>query len=254
MPVRMILREPALLRYLRQLGLQFLQAHHVRPLALQPPPHRGSAGPDAVDTPGGDFHAWRARRITLDAMPAERAYVPVMPPAAPLTAEELLARSIPDKRVELVRGVLIVREPAGYAHGRVAMNLAVRLATYVESAAAGQVFAAETGFTLARGPDTVRAPDIAFVRRDRLPDPVTQGFPDLAPDLVVEVLSPDDRPGEVLADWLSAGTRLVWTVDLERRVARIYRHDGSETVVTAEGALEGEDVLPGFSCSLVSIL
>src|SRR6266566_3179000 len=194
MPVRMILREPALLRYLRQLGLQFLQAHHVRPLALQPLPHLGRAGPDAVDIPGGDFHAWRARRITLVAMPAERAYVPVMPPAA------------------------------------------------------------ETGFTLARGPDTVRAPDIAFVRRDRLPDPVTQGFPDLAPDLVVEVLSPDDRPGEVLADWLSAGTRLVWTVDLERRVARIYRHDGSETVVTAEGALEGEDVLPGFSCSLVSIL
>src|SRR5437660_7820652 len=152
MPVRMIVREPALLRYLRQLGLQFLQAHHVRPLALQPLPHLGRAGPDPVDIPGGDFHAWRARRITFVAMPAERAYVPVMPPAAPLTAEELLARSIPDKRLELVRGVLIVREPAGYAHGRVAMNLAVRLATYVESAAAGQVFAAETGFTLGGGP------------------------------------------------------------------------------------------------------
>src|SRR5439155_1258186 len=78
------------------------------------------------------------------AMPAERAYVPAMPPAAPLTAEELLALPIPDKRVELVRGVLIVREPAGYAHGRVAMNLAVQLATHVESAAAGQVFAVET--------------------------------------------------------------------------------------------------------------
>src|SRR2546430_12424597 len=86
----------------------------------------------------------------LVAMPAERAYVPAMPPAAPLTAEELLALPIPDKRVELVRGVLIVREPAGYAHGRVAMNLAVQLATHVESAAAGQVFAVETGFTLAR--------------------------------------------------------------------------------------------------------
>src|SRR5437016_14624136 len=158
MPVRMIVREPALLRYLRQLGLQFLQAHHVRPLALQPLPRLGRAGPYPVDIPGGDFHAWRARRITFVAMPAERAYVPVMPPAAPLTAEELLARSIPDKRLELVRGVLIVREPAGYAHGRVAMNLAVRLATYVESATAGQVFAAQTGFTLARGPDTVRAP------------------------------------------------------------------------------------------------
>src|SRR2546430_3348525 len=110
-------------------------------------------------------------------MPAERAYVPAMPPAAPLTAEELLALPIPDKRVELVRGVLIVREPAGYAHGRVAMNLSVRLATYDESAAAGQEFAAEPGSTLDRGPDPVLAPDIAFVLRDRLPDPVTQGFP-----------------------------------------------------------------------------
>jgi Uma2 family endonuclease len=191
------------------------------------------------------------------AMPAERAYVPGMPPASPLTAEELLALSIPDKRVELVRGVLIVREPAGYAHGRVAMNLAARLATYVERAAAGQVFAAETGFTLARGPDTVRAPDVAFVRRDQLPAPGTPGFPDLAPDLVAEVLSPDDRPGEILAkvaDWLTAGTRLVWTIDPERRVARVYRDDGGETIVTAEGALDGEDVLPGFHCPLVSIL
>src|SRR5713101_5327212 len=190
-------------------------------------------------------------------MPVERAYVPGMPPAAPVTAEELLALAPSDKRVELVRGVLIVREPAGYAHGRVVMNLAVRLATYVEHVAAGQVFAAETGFTLARGPDTVRAPDIAFVRGDRLPEPSTQGFPDLAPDLVVEVLSPDDHPGVVLAkvaDWLTAGTRLVWTVDPQRRVGRVYRHDGSETFVTAEGALDGEDVLPGFSCILESIL
>jgi|SRR5205085_3581609 len=192
-------------------------------------------------------------------MPAERAYVLGMPPASPstLTAEELRALSIADKRVELVRGVLIVREPAGYAHGRVAMNLAMRLATCVEHAGAGQVFAAETGFTLARAPDTVRAPDIAFVRRDRLPEPATQGFPDLAPDLVVEVLSPDDRPGDVLAkvaDWLTAGTRLVWVVDLKRRVARIYRDDGSESLVTADGGLNGENVLPEFSCSLASIL
>jgi len=190
-------------------------------------------------------------------MSAERAYVPAMSLATLMTAEELLALSIPDKRTELVRGVLVVREPAGYAHGRVAMNLAVRLANHVEQAAAGQVFAAETGFTLARAPDTVRAPDIAFMRRDRLPEPVPQGFPDLAPDLVVEVLSPGDRPGEVLAkiaDWLSAGTRLVWIVDPERRVARVYRQDGGETIVAADGTLDGEGVLPGFSCPLASIL
>ena len=75
--------------------------------------------------------------------------------------------------------------------------------------------------------------------------------------MVVEVLSPGDRPGEVLAkvgDWLSAGTRLVWVVDPERRLARIYRQDGSEAILNADQALEGEDVVPGFSCLLGAVL
>jgi Uma2 family endonuclease len=90
-----------------------------------------------------------------------------------------------------------------------------------------------------------------------MPPPDTMGYAALAPDLVVEVLSPGDRPGDVLAkvaDWLSAGTRLVWVVEPLRRLARVYRHDGSETIVTADGALDGEDVLLGFSCPLASIL
>jgi len=190
-------------------------------------------------------------------MPAEPAYVPHMSPSALMTAEELVDVRIPDKRVELVRGRLVVREPAGYTHGRVAMNLTVRLGAHVERTGAGQLFAAETGFTLARGPDTVRAPDIAFIRRARLPDPEPVGFPDLAPDLVVEVLSPSDRPGEVLAkvaDWLSADVPLIWVIDPEHRVARVYRHDGSERVVTADQPLDGEDVVAGFSCPLETIL
>src|SRR5881628_978195 len=191
-------------------------------------------------------------------MPPERAYVPVMsPPPALMTADELLRTHVPDKRTELVRGVLVVREPAGSRHGLVTMNLGAELAVYVKQTGAGGVYAAETGFKLTTNPDTVRAPDIAFVARDRLPPPSTTGYPALAPDLAVEVLSPGDRPGEVLAkvaDWLSAGTRLVWVLDPERRLARVYRHDGSETIVTAEGALAGEDVVPEFSCSLGSIL
>jgi len=174
-----------------------------------------------------------------------------------MTADELFQVRIPDKRVELVKGALVVREPAGYTHGRVAMNLTLRLGSHVERTGAGQLFAAETGFTLARGPDTVRAPDVAFVRRERLPDAEPRGFPELAPDLVVEVLSPDDRPGKVLAkvaDWLIAGTRLVWVIDAERRQARVYRQDGSEALITAEQALDGETVLPGFSCPLEAIL
>ena len=80
---------------------------------------------------------------------------------------------------------------------------------------------------------------------------------DLAPDLVVEVLSSNDRPGEVLtkvADWLSAGTSLVWVIDPERRLGRVYRDDGSEQIVAADQSLDGEDVVPGFSCQLQAIL
>ena len=191
-------------------------------------------------------------------MPAERAYVPIMsPPAVLMTADELLRTHVPNKRAELLRGVLVVREPAGSRHGLVTMNLGAELALYAKQTGAGGVYAAETGFKLASDPDTVRAPDIAFVTRERLPPPNTTGYPALAPDLAVEVLSPGDRPGEVLAkvaDWLSAGTRLVWVVDPERRLARVYRHDGSEAIVTEEGALDGEDVLPEFGCSLASIL
>ncbi len=129
--------------------------------------------------------------------------------------------------------------------------------THVRAHDLGVVYAAETGFTLARHPDTVRAPDVAFIRRDRLPSPEPTGYPELGPDLVVEVLSPGDRPGDVLAkiaDWLSAGAALVWVVDPARRLARVYRADGSEAIVQKAEALAGEDVVRGFSCLLSEVL
>jgi len=189
-------------------------------------------------------------------MPAERAYVPTMTSLA-MTADELLHTSIPNKRVELVKGHLIVREPPGGRHGGVLTNLAARLWNHVELTGAGQVFSGDTGFALAKSPDTVRGPDIAFVRRERLPQPVPTGYLTTAPDLVVEILSPTDRPGEILAkvgDWLEAGARLVWVIDPERRLARIYRHDGTETTQAEAEQLSGEDILPGFTCLLSAIL
>ena len=174
-----------------------------------------------------------------------------------MTADELLHVRIPDKRVELIRGVLVVREPAGLRHGQVAMALAWRLASHGEAHGLGKVYAAETGFTLARNPDTVRAPDIAFIRHDRLPSPMPAGFPDLAPDLSVEGVSLVDRAGEVLAkvaDWLSAGTRVVWVIDPDRRLARVYCDDGSEQIFGAEHILDGQEVVPGFACPVGAIV
>jgi Uma2 family endonuclease len=183
-------------------------------------------------------------------------YIGRMAPAT-MTAEDLLRLNIQDKRSELVRGRLVVREPAGLAHGIVAARIGRRVADFVDGANLGVVVAAETGFTLARDPDTVRAPDVGFIRADRVPDPVPRGYASIAPDFVVEVLSPDDRPGEVLAkvaDWLRAGTWLIWVVDPIRRVARVYRADGTESFVAGDDSLDGEDVLPGFTLPLAAIL
>jgi len=188
------------------------------------------------------------------AMPAEPAYVPNM--TEPMTAEDLLQPHVP-KHAELVRGVLVVREPAGFRHGEIMARVTSALMMHVDAHNLGRVVAGDAGFKLQSHPDTVRGADIAFVSWERLPQRSPVGFPSLGPDLVVEVLSPGDRPGETLAkvaDWLSAGTRLVWVIDAERRLARVYRADGSETTLDAAGVLDGEDVLPDFSCPLASIL
>lgn len=179
--------------------------------------------------------------------------------AAPdlLNADDLLKLNIQDKRTELIRGRLVVREPAGFRHGVVAMEIARRMGQFVAAGSHGIVVAAETGFTLFTNPDTVRAPDAAFIRTDRVPQPLPRGYASIAPDLVVEVLSPDDRPGEILAkvgDWLDGGCRLVWVIDSDRRVARVYRADGSQSNLSTGDDLNGEDVLPGFTCPLVELI
>jgi Uma2 family endonuclease len=187
-------------------------------------------------------------------MPSESTYVLGMSATALMTADELL--QIPEKHAELVRGVLVVREPPGLRHGRIALDLGRRLADHVDANRLGRVYV-ESGFKLGSNPDTVRGPDVAFISLTRLPEPEPVGYAALAPDLVVEILSPRDRPGELLgrvADCLSAGTRLVWVVDPDRRLARAYRADGTQEIVTADQALQGEDVVPGFTCPLSAIL
>ncbi|NIR43237.1 MAG: Uma2 family endonuclease [Gemmatimonadetes bacterium] len=173
--------------------------------------------------------------------------------AATITAEELLTSGPRNKRCELIRGRLVVREPAGARHGSVTAELAFQLMAHVKAGSLGRVYAAETGFKIESDPDTVRAPDIAFVAEERAPESDPIGFPDYAPDLVVEVLGTDDRPGEVLAkvgDWLNAGVRLVWVVSPERREVRVYRFDGSVSTLGERDRLDGEGVLPGFTCPL----
>lgn len=170
-----------------------------------------------------------------------------------MTAEQLERVQIPGKSTELVRGRLVVREPPGTYHGQVAARLTVRVGAFVEAHQLGELFGQDTGFRIAMNPDTVRAPDLAFIATDRLARIARRGYAALAPDLIAEILSPGDRPGEVAAkieEWLSAGVKLAWVLDPERRTARVHRPDGSLTLVEVGGDLEGETVLPGFRCAL----
>jgi len=176
-----------------------------------------------------------------------------IPSAEIMTAEQLERVQIPGKSTELVRGRLVVLEPPGTYHGELAGRLLVRVGAFVESHRLGAVFAQDTGFKIASNPDTVRAPDLAFLGHERLAHVARRGYAAVAPDFVAEILSPDDQPGEVrakIAEWLTAGVRLVWELDPDRRIARIYRPGGSESLVAAHGVLEGDTVLPGFRIEL----
>lgn len=173
------------------------------------------------------------------------------------TAEDLMRLSCQGKQYELVRGELVEMAPTGGRHGRVASRMNFRLREYVEGQDLGEIFAAETGFRLSRNPDTVRAPDAAFVAKDRLP-PEEQliGYPDLVPDLVVEVVFPSDSGGQVQAkveEWLRAGARLVWVAYPETRSVVVYRALDQAMVLGQGDLLEGAPVLPGFSCPVADI-
>lgn len=174
-----------------------------------------------------------------------------------MTADELLRNDVPHKATELVRGVLVVREPPGGWHGHLSAQLTFLLGQHVYARRSGLLFGQDTGFLIERDPDTVRAPDLAFVAAARASGVARRGYVPFAPDLAVEILSPGDRPGEVLekvAQWLTAGTRLVWVIDPDRGNARVHRADGSIDIVPGSGALDGEDLLPGFSCRLADLL
>ena len=143
--------------------------------------------------------------------------------------------------------------PTGEQHNFVGANITFVVLDHVRRHGLGRCYLAEAGFLVGRDPDTVRAPDLAFVDRTRVAQIPRRGYAALAPDLVAEILSPDDRPGEVLAklgEWLEAGVRLVWVIDPDRRVASVYRADGSVTTVSSDAEVDGEAVLRGFSFPL----
>jgi Uma2 family endonuclease len=172
-----------------------------------------------------------------------------------ITAEELF--QMPNLgRCELIDGEIITMVPAGSEHGGIIGDLTILLGNFVKSHKLGRIMGAETGFIIRRDPDTVRAPDIAFIRSERLPAKLPRGFFNGPPDLAVEVLSPGDRAGEVQAkirDWLAAGCRAVWIVDPENETMTVYKNTRDITVLTSADILSDEQILPGFSAMVSDV-
>ena len=173
-----------------------------------------------------------------------------------LTADELLELDR-DVRGELVRGVFHETMPTGELHGKIVTNLVYVLATFVKPGRLGTLLASDSGIWLERDPDTVRAPDVAFISADRLPlDSVDPHYCAAVPNLVAEVASPrDSRPA--LLDrarmWLGHGVTLVWVVRPPDRCVDVYRPAAPAVTLSEDGILDGLDVLPGFTCDVSTV-
>ncbi|HEX6853638.1 MAG TPA: Uma2 family endonuclease [Candidatus Polarisedimenticolaceae bacterium] len=167
--------------------------------------------------------------------------------------------TLPDDgfRHELQAGCVVSEPPTGFAHGDAAGRVAAAIGAHARATRSGRLIVAEAGFLLASDPDTVRCPDVAFVSASRLAlvRDGRRAFPG-PPDLAVEVVSPSNSPGEMhakVADYLAAGSKLVWVVDPETKTVAVYRTLLAPRFLGADDVLDGEDVVPGFTLPVAEI-
>jgi len=171
-----------------------------------------------------------------------------------MTADEFFMMPDDGMLHELIRGEVTTIPLPGGRHGEIALEIGRLIGNHVKARRLGKAYAAETGFLIERGPDTVRGPDVSFVRKERLVE-ITN--PDkhvpFAPDLAVEVVSPGDRPAEVaekVETWLATGARMVWVAEPRNRTVTIHVAGLENRTLTAEETLEGGEILPGFTCKV----
>lgn len=184
---------------------------------------------------------------------------PIVPAAQQnlLTADDLAKQPDDGTRYELVKGVLQKMPPAGFEHGICAAEIGSRLNVHVKTHKLGYVCGAETGFRIARNPDTVRAPDAAFVCQASIErQGIVKGYWNGAPDLAIEVISPGDTYAEVaekVDEWLTAGCRMVWVVNPRRETVEVYRSNEDFTLLRGTDTLDGSDIVEGFRCQVQDI-
>jgi Uma2 family endonuclease len=176
---------------------------------------------------------------------------------AQMTADELMQLPRDGFRYELINGELEKMPPPGHPHGRITLRLSIPLGQFVWDHGLGEVFAADTGFKLSANPDTVLAPDLAFITKQRFDEGrEIEGYWPGPPDLAVEVLGPGDRPGQVnkkISRWFSFGTKQVWIVDPKHETVTVYRSASNTEMFSGSDYLESQDLLPGFRISVDQI-
>jgi Uma2 family endonuclease len=170
----------------------------------------------------------------------------------PLTGDDLLR--MPEEATEgyeLIEGELVKMAPTGLEHGNVELNVGAEIRTWNKQHKRGRVFVGETGFYTRGDKGTVRAPDVAFISYERLPaETRIEGYSRIAPDLVVEVISPGNTAEEMdikIREWFDFGVRLLWAIYPRTRRVHVYTTPDKPIILDADATLDGGEVLPGFS-------
>jgi len=179
---------------------------------------------------------------------------PPAPPTDRLVSGEELLQHPEWGPCELIRGKVVPVCRPNKVHGVLTSEITIELGIHLRKTGEGIVVSGDSGIFLERNPDTVRGPDVYFVRRERVGEaPLQPTFLEVPPDLCVEIVSPNDRWSEIeekVRQYLAIKVKLVWVIDPVWKRARVYRLDGTTDIVSSTGSLSGEDVLPGFELSL----
>lgn len=176
-------------------------------------------------------------------------------PTAPITGEDL-ARLGDIGPSELIKGEIVYMSPTGFWHGSVEGRISRIVGNFVSAQGLGEVFSGEVGIYTQRNPDTIRAADVGFVSRGRLAQVKSKSYLDVAPELVVEILSPDDRWSDLtdkLDEYFAIGVNVIWVVDPRRKQVYVYRSVTDVQRLSVEETLTGGEALPGFSVPVAEL-
>ena len=159
-------------------------------------------------------------------------------------------------RCELVAGRIVTMSPTNWKHGDFVTEIAWHLHSFVKERRLGKVLTGEVGIYVRRDPDYIRGADVVFISSERIAQITSESYLDVAPELVVEVISPGNTWQEMrdkIEEYFAIGVKGVWLVEPERKQVLVYRSPTEMTALDENDTLEGEGLLKGFSLPLAEL-